>query len=220
MNTQSMDKARFNMAEQQIRPWDVTDDQVLETLQQVPREKYVPREYRGVAFADLEIPLENGQSMMPPRLEARMLQALAIKPSDHILEIGTGSGFITACLAELGNSVTSYEIDETLANQAQEKLTTMGVNNAHLHTGDALAFDFGDNSYDVIAVTGSMPLYDDRLDALLAPGGRMFVVTGEQPVMQAILVTKDKDGACHQQNMFETELAPLKNTRSASTFMF
>ena len=220
MNTQSMDKARFNMAEQQIRPWDVTDEQVLETLQEVPREKYVPREYRGVAFADLEIPLPNGQSMMPPRLEARMLQALAIKPSDHILEIGTGSGFITACLAKLGNSVNSYEIDTTLASQAQEKLTTMGINNVHLHTADAMAVDFGDQKYDVIAVTGSMPRYDERLQALLAPGGRMFVVVGQSPVMNALLVTRDDDGSCHQQSLFETGLPSLQNTQSHTGFIF
>ena len=220
MNTQSMDKARFNMAEQQIRPWDVTDEQVLETLQEVPRAKYVPREYRGVAFADLEIPLPNGQSMMPPRLEARMLQALAIKPSDHILEIGTGSGFITACLAKLGNSVNSYEIDTTLASQAQEKLTTMGINNVHLHTADAMAVDFGEQKYDVIAVTGSMPRYDERLQALLAPGGRMFVVVGQSPVMNALLVTRDDDGSCHQQSLFETELPSLQNTQSHTGFIF
>ena len=220
MLTQDKEQARFNMAAQQIRPWDVFDPRVLEAMQRIPRENFVPREYRGLAFADTEIPIGHGQFMMPPRLEARMLQALAVKRSDHILEIGTGSGFVTACLATLGNSVVSYEIEESFTREAEQRLALLGLNNVHLHTADALAADLSAGAYDVVAVTGSLPEYDERLEQLLAPGGRLFVVTGEAPVMEAQLVTRRGDGVYQHENLFETDLQALQGTRKPSVFRF
>ena len=209
MSNLNMDKARFNMAEQQIRPWDVSAPSVLEVMQIVPRERFIPHAYKGLSFADTEIPIAEGQHMMEPKVEARMLQALNIKPSDHILEIGTGSGFITACLASLGNQVASYETHEALTEYAREKLALSGVSNIKLHTANALTDKPNNITYDVIAITGSLPEYDDSLQQLLAPAGRMFVVIGKPPVMQAILVTRDEGDQFQQTVLFETKLQAL-----------
>ncbi len=220
MTSPNMEQARFNMAEQQIRPWDVSDAKVLDILQTVPRENFVPHAYKGLAFADTEIPIGEGQHMMEPKVEARMLQALAIRPSDQILEIGTGTGFVTACLAKLGNHVMSYEIHKSLTLQAREKLALAGISNVSLHTADVLAGKPSASTFDVIAVTGSLPKYDDSLQQLLSPGGRMFVVVGQSPVMQAMLVTRGTGGQFKQAVLFETDLQALEGAPSVNEFVF
>lgn len=219
MTSPNMEQARFNMAEQQIRPWEVTDSTVLETMQTVPRENFVPYAYKGLAFADTKIPIGEGQHMMEPKIEARMLQALAIKPSDQILEVGTGSGFITACLAKLGNHVVSYEIHESLAEQAKENLALAGVNNVSLHTGNLLSNMPSATAFDVIAVTGSLNEYESLLK-LLSPDGRMFVVSGHSPVMQALLIARGTGDQFQQTALFETELQPLEGVPNVDEFVF
>ncbi len=214
-----LDKARYNMAWQQIRPWEVFDDRVLQIMQDIPREQFVPHAYRALAFSDMRIPLGHGQVMMEPKLEARMLQALAVKPSDQILEVGTGSGFVTACLAALGNAVTSYDIYEALVNTAEDKLALQGVNNTHLHLGNAFSADLPEGGFDVIAVTGSLPRYDDRLERLLAPGGRLFMIVGESPVMEAMLITRHGDEFV-QDFLFETDFPALELLPEPSGFTF
>ena len=220
MTSPNMEQARFNMAEQQIRPWDVGDARVLDILQTVPRENFVPHAYKGLAFADTEIPIGESQHMMEPKVEARMLQALAIKPSDQILEIRTGSGFVTACLARLGNHVMSYEIHESLTKQAREKLALAGISNVSLRTANVLANKPSASTFDVIAVTGSLPENDDSLQQLLSPGGRMFVVIGKTPVMQALLITPDKGDQFQQTVLFETDLQALEGAPEGNGFVF
>jgi len=219
MITVSNKDARYNMAYQQIRPWDVFDDQVLDIMQSLPREQFVPHAYRSLAFADTRIPLGHGQVMMEPRLEARMLQSLAIKPSDQILEVGTGSGFVTACLATLGNSVTSYDIYDAFIKTAEEKLAMQGINNVHLHLGNAFAAELPKEGFDVIAVTGSLPAYSDQCEQFLAPGGRLFMVVGTSPVMEAIRVTRNGDEFV-EDHLFETDLPPLELLPQPSRFSF
>ena len=220
MTSPNMEQARFNMAEQQIRPWEVTDPTVLNVIQTVPRENFIPYAYKGLAFADTRIPIGENQHMMEPKIEARMLQALAIKPSDHILEVGTGSGFITACLAKLGNHVMSYEIHESLTEQAREKLALAGISNVSLHTANVLTDKPSASTFDVIAVTGSLPEYDDSLQQLLSPGGRMFVIVGQSPVMQAMLVTCDADGQFQRNVLFETDTQALEGVPTVNEFVF
>ncbi len=220
MTDLNIELARFNMAEQQIRPWDVTDPKVLDIIQSIPRENFIPHAYKGLAFADTEIPIGEGQHMMKPKVEARMLQALSIRPNDQILEIGTGSGFITACLAKLADHVVSYEIHASLTEQARKNLALAGISNVRLHTADPLAVRSSTIAYDVIAITGSLPEYDDGLQQMLTPGGRMFVVTGQPPVMEAMLITRDADNEFQQKALFETELQALEGVPEKNRFVF
>ncbi len=219
MMTVSNRDARYNMAYQQIRPWDVFDDQVLDIMQSLPREQFVPHAYRSLAFADTRIPLGHGQVMMEPKLEARMLQSLAVRPSDQILEVGTGSGFVTACLASLGNSVSSFDIYDAFINTAKEKIAMQGINNVHLHLGNAFAAELPREGFDVIAVTGSLPAYNDQCEQFLATGGRLFMVVGTSPVMEAILVTRHGDEFV-EEHLFETDLPPLELLPQPSCFSF
>ena len=222
MAENNIEQARFNMVEQQVRPWEVLDQQVLDTLSTVPREAYVPDTYRNVAFADTEIPLGHGAQMMKPVIEGRLLQALDVNADDKVLEIGTGSGFITACLAEMSHQVVSIEIQEELAAQATAKLEAQGVSNATVKTGDALATASTYGTFDAIAVTGSLAQAADAdsLKAQLNTGGRMFVVIGEGVVMEACLITRTGENQWTCESLFETELAPLANTTATDTFQF
>ena len=217
----STEKARFNMIEQQIRPWDVLDRRVLEVFAEVPREAFAPEAYRNLAFADIEIPIGLGEAMMAPKIEARMLQALAVEPKDQVLEIGTGSGFVTACLARLAAQVTSIDIRPELTEAARARLAKQHITNLELRTGDALR-DFGEQRYAVIAVTGSLPLADQshELAERLALGGRMFVVIGKTPVMEATLVTRIWRDQYTVESLFETDLRPLINARTPERFKF
>ena len=212
-----IEQARINMIKQQIRPWEVLDNDVLKVIEQTPREQFVPERYRKLAFSDLEIPLPQGQFMMSPKLEARMLQALQIKPGDRILEIGTGSGYVTACLARLGSHVDTIEWFKDLSSQAQENVKLVGISNARFALGDAFQERLT-GQYDIIAVTASMPVYQDTFEPFLAIGGRMFVVTGKAPVMQAQLFTKVDAEALSRSALLETNLSPLMGLEEPQAF--
>ena len=216
----NLEQARFNMIEQQIRPWDVLDETILSTFGFIQRENFVAPEYRKLAFADVEIPLGYGEYMMHPRVEARMLQSLAITPDDNCLEIGTGSGFVTACMAHLSKHVDSVDIHEEFTRRAEAHLLNTERKNYTLHTGDALRDWTSGQLYNVITVTGSVPSYLPRFEEQLAPGGRLFIVVGHAANMQAMLVTKQKDGEITRTNLFETSLKPLIGADSGSTFVF
>ncbi len=215
----NQEQARFNMIEQQIRPWNVADNDVLKIMKQIPREHFVPHNYKKLAFADIEVPLANGQRMMEPKIEARLLQALQIQPGDKVLEIGTGSGYLTACLDWLSDEVTSIEIHEALSLQAQQHLATIGISDVNLRVGDifetALARDF-----DVIAVTGGLPAESDYFEEMLAVGGRLFEIVGVGPAATAQLITRVREDAFRRENLFETEIAPLQNAPAAQAFIF
>jgi protein-L-isoaspartate(D-aspartate) O-methyltransferase len=220
MEQSAVEQARFNMIHQQIRPWEVLDRRVLQVLTAVPRERFVPDELAGLAFADAEVPIGSGQSMMAPKVEARMLQALDVQPSDRILEIGTGSGYVTACLARLGGRVRSLEILPELLEQARARLADMEITNVELMEGDGLAQMPADELFDAIAVTGSLPVRQPHLREHLRSGGRLFVVVGQSPVMQALLITRVGKTAWREEVLFETELPPLINAPQPKRFDF
>ena len=212
------DMARRQMVEQQIRAWDVFDAPILELLKTLPREQFVPAQLRSMAFADAELPIGKGQSMMTPTVEGRVLQTLAPQPTDDVLEIGTGSGFLTACLARLSNSVTSIDIYDDFLRSTTDKLEDIGITNVDLQLMDATQ-QLPEGPFDVIAVTGSIAEFDPRYVSILKPGGRLFVVVGEAPVMDACLVTP-ADNGWTVDTVFETELAPLVNGDLPAKFLF
>lgn len=216
MNTES---ARQQMVNQQVRAWDVLDPTVLRVLGETPRERFVPAAYRSLAFADTEIPLAGGQFMMTPQVEGRTLQALAIVPTDAILEVGTGSGFLAACLAKLGARVTSVEIRPALADPARRALRETGTGNCEVLTEDIFRWRPAEQ-FDCIAVTGSLPVYDPRFQEWLAPGGRLFVVVGGAPAMEARLIRRQESGELIHESLFETVLAPLDNAIQPEQFVF
>ena len=207
------------MIDQQVRTWDVLDARVLDALQAVPRERFVPEAYRGVAFADAPIPIGHGQWMLPPALEGRILQALAPMRGERALEIGTGTGFFAACLAQLTGSVDSIEIHADLAAGAARAIGETGISRVTIETGDALARDF-DAAYEVIAVTGSLPAPERRLERALVTGGRMFVVIGVAPVMEARRVTRTGEDSWLSEPLFETRIEPLLLPAAPSRFRF
>jgi len=220
MLANDLETARFNMVAQQIRPFEIFDNRVLDALQSVPRERFVGDEYQGLAFADVAVPIADGQQMMKPVQEAHLLQALNVQPGESVLEIGTGSGFITACLAHLGGVVTSYEIRPGLSEAAADRLRALSVKNIELVVGDGLNASLAPDSFNVIAVTGSLPSYPSILEGLLAPGGRMFAVVGEGPAMTAVLVSRNADGEIWKEELFETVLPALDNAPQPDHFVF
>jgi len=211
--------ARCNMVEQQIRTWDVLDPDVLDLLFTVRREDFVPAACRLLAFADLEIPLGPGAKMWSPRMEARVLQELRLVPGESVLEIGTGSGYLTALLASSGARVTSVEIDPQLAADAKARLAHAGIGSVELAGGDG-ARGWGNGTYDAIVLTGSTPVLPDGFTRQLNPGGRIFGVIGEPPVMEARLVRWVAPGALTERVLFETMLEPLKNAMAPARFVF
>jgi len=219
MSTFDVERARFNMVEQQIRTWEVLDTDVLELLFTVKREEFVPAAYRSLAFADLEIPLGDGQSMWSPKLEARALQELAVRPGERVLEIGTGSGYFTALLAARGAQVTSVEIHPGRAAAARANLVRRGFENARVEVGDG-SRGFGRDTYDAIALTGSTPILPEAFILQLAPGGRVFAIVGDAPAMTARLVRKDAAGTASATDLFETVVAPLVNAAQPARFVF
>ena len=219
MSEMSFEQARFNMIEQQIRPWEVLDQRVLDVMAQTPREDFVPPLYRQLAFADVAIPLGHNQVMMMPKVEARMLQGLAVQATDRVLEVGTGSGFITACLARLGDTVVSVDILPEFTQAARRKLPFHGIKNVVLHTGDAV-YRWGDQRYDVIAITGSLPTLPEQWPKQLTIGGRLFVVVGEPPIMEALLITRLSEHEWTRDSLFDTELPPLLNVTRPLVFEF
>lgn len=216
---QNMEQARFNMIEQQIRPWDVLDGRVLELLKHVRREQFVPAEMKGLAFADMEIPLGHGAAMWQPKLEARVIQELRIGRKDKVLEVGTGSGYLTALLASLGGQVTSVEIEPELSAMAKQNLSALNRGNITLEVGDA-AHGWGDGKYDVIVLTGSTPALPEAFRNSLNVGGRLFAVVGDAPMMEAKLVTRVAPDTFETVNLFETCVAPLRNAAQPPRFSF
>jgi protein-L-isoaspartate(D-aspartate) O-methyltransferase len=209
------------MIEQQIRTWEVLDATVLDLLKQVPRESFVAPQYAGIAFADLEIPIGHGQTMLSPKLEGRIIQALEIKSTDSVLEIGTGSGYLTALLASMAKQVVSVEIHAELSQLAQARLTQQKIENPTLEIGDAAKGWPAHAPYDVIVFTGSLPVAPDSLvEQSLAIGGRMFVVVGEAPVMQAILIERVAEADFKRDVLFETCLPSLENAPQPERFHF
>ena len=215
-----IEQARFNMIEQQIRPWDVFDHAVLDVMQSVPREHFVPQKYKDLAFSDIEIPLANDQIMMSPKVEGRMLQALNIAKGDQVLEVGTGSGYISACLAKLAHHVTTLDIHEELSNTAQNNISKLELNNIEIVTGDIFSQIESLGTFDVVAVTGSIPEYTNVLNHLLRPNGRLFVIFGEEPVMTAHLITCAQASQCRTETLFETCIPSLLNTIKETVFEF
>jgi protein-L-isoaspartate(D-aspartate) O-methyltransferase len=214
-----LEAARRQMLDQQVRAWEVLDPRVLEALSSVPRERFVPEAYRGVAFADVAIPIGHGQTMLPPALEGRILQALAPERGERTLEIGAGTGFFAACLAELAGAVESIEIHADLAAGATRTLAAEGFSGVRVVTADAFAHAL-EAGYHAIAVTGSLPVYDPRFERALAIGGRLFVVVGSSPIMQARLVTRTGPDAWLTESLFETSIEPLIHAAPAPRFRF
>ncbi len=216
----NIEQARFNMIEQQIRPAEVLDYKVLDTIAATPREDFVPEAYRELAFSDINIPISDSEVMMKPIMEARMLQALDILPNEKILEIGTGSGYFTALLAKLGQHVDSIEIDPELLKQAQARLEAHGIKNVTLIEGDAAhGWDEG-GKYDVIAITGSLPILPDSYKQKLNVGGRLIAIVGTAPVMETLLITRTGDDQWTTEALFETNQPALKNAEQPQKFVF
>ena len=216
MNT---DFARQQMVQQQVRAWDVLDADILAVLAAVPREQFVPAGFEALAFADTEIPIGHGQLMMTPTVEGRVLQALTLRPSDDVLEVGTGSGFLTACIARLAGSVVSVDIHDDFLQAAEGNLADAGITNVELHAMNATQ-DLPQQTFDAIAVTGSIQSFDPRFVQALNQGGRMFVIVGEAPVMEARLVTRTGENDWESEALFETEVAPLIGGADAPGFSF
>ncbi len=216
----NLEQNRFNMVEQQIRTWNVLDPTILNLLYQVRREEFVPAAYRSLAFADMEIPLDHGAVMLTPKMEARILQELHIKKTDKILEVGSGSGYMTALLAELSAHVYSVEIVPTLCTIAKMNLQTHGITNVTLEQGDAAQGWPQHGPYDVIVLTASTPVLSEVFQKSLNPGGRLFAIVGEDPLMEAMLVTCVAPGVYHTKMLFETCTAPLRNALQPQRFTF
>ncbi len=214
------EQARFNMIEQQIRPWEVLDPKVLDLLHKVKREDFVPPVYQSLAFVDMAIPLGHGETMWAPVIEARALQAVQVKPTDRVLEIGTGSGYFTALLASQADAVVSVEIHADLRDEADKKFHAHGLANIQTRQGDGARDWSVDGHFDVIVLTGSVPLlpeaYLDRLNA----GGRLFAIVGEGPAMAATLVTRIAAGVQRSDSLFETVCKPLANAAEPERFVF
>ena len=216
----NIEKARFNMIEQQIRPWEVLDPTVLELLSVVKREEFVPAAYLGLAFADVELPLGNGQSMLAPKTEARMFQELGVKNTDKVLEIGTGSGYVAALLAARAEFVYSVEIDPALVEMARANLAQAGVVNVSVDLGDGAQGWPLYAPYDAIFVSGSLPFLPESLLQQLKIGGRLVATVGELPVMRMQLVTRTAEDAFTTIDVFETVVPPLINATRHSAFVF
>jgi len=216
----NIEQARFNMIEQQIRPWEVLDPTVLELLSRVKREEFVPPEHRALAFADLELPLGHGESMMQPKIEARILQEIMLQPHETVYEVGTGSGYLTALLASRARQVTSAEIYPGLQARDAANLRTAGIANVTLLAGDSARAPLTEATYDVIVLTGSTAVLPQAFLERLAPGGRLFAVVGDLPVMKAVLVREPVASTFQHTELFETVLKPLVNAAEPSRFRF
>jgi protein-L-isoaspartate(D-aspartate) O-methyltransferase len=220
----NIERARFNMVEQQVRTWEVLDQEVLDLLYSVHRERFVPSRYASLAFSDLEIPLKPGalanERMWAPKMEARVLQELGVRHTDCVLEIGTGSGYLSALLAHRAHKVTSVEISPELARLGSGNLERAGIENVSVETGDGARGWASGAPYDVIVVTSSMPVLAPEFIAQLKPGGRLFAVVGDAPAMAARIYTHKGDGFPSQRDLFETSLAPLVNASQPERFKF
>jgi len=215
----SYELARQQMVDQQIRTWDVFDADILSTFNAVPRDQFVPKDCAHVAYADTEIPLPHGQCMLRPSTVGRLLQALAPQRTDDVLEVGTGSGYLTACLAKLAHSVTSIDIYADFIATAAENLSNEGIENVALECMDSMS-ELPDGMFDVIAITCSVPEYHDAYSELLKPGGRLFLIAGDHPVKSALLVSKDGDGNIEMSELFETDAPEMVNCEAETVFSF
>ena len=224
MSNLNFDSARENMVEQQIRPWDVLDPRVLEVIRSIPRENFIPEEYKNIAYADTAIPLGSFDGvecdMLHPILEGRILQHLAITEDCTVLEIGTSTGYLTACMAKLGNHVDSVDIHEELTQIAKKNLSDLAISNINLSTGDASHGWDQKPAYDAIALTGSMPTMPEVYKKQLKIGGRLFVIVGEAPAMKAYLVTRTSKNKWDTEELFETSVCAIENSGTEEAFIF
>lgn len=212
--------AREQMIEQQVRTWDVPDERVLETLRTVPRERFVPERWRELAFADCDIPLPCGKRMLRPMLVGRLLQTLAVRAGERVLEVGTGSGFVSACLARLGGQVESIEIHPEIAELSRANLQSFPPSAAvRVITGDGMELDESER-YDIVLLTASLPIYDPRFERALRPGGRLFVVVGAGAPQRACLIRKGADGDSASEPLFETWIEALEGAPRPAAFGF
>lgn len=215
----NLEKARFNMVEQQVRPWSVLDDTVLRTMEAIPRDIFVPNSQKLLAYADIELPIGNGESMMYPRVEGRLLQELELDIEDECLEVGTGSGFVTACMATMAKHVDSIDIYDDFLNNADERLAKVNISNVALENKDVFTAFSSHKKYDAIAVTGSIPEYLPLFEELLKPKGRLFIIVGSKQTMHAMKVTKN-DNTFERTSLFETEQKTLIGIEEKSAFSF
>ena len=214
-------QARFNMVEQQIRPWDVLAPSVLEALEETPRHHFVAEPQQTLAYMDLALPIGEGQKMMEPRLEAKMVQALELQKNETVLEIGTGSGYVTALLCKLGASVRSIDCHESLTEQAKERLTTEKIGNSILESGDALSPQWNPGSrYDVVVITGAVNEIPNHIKALVNEGGRLFAIVKENRVKSALLMSRIDAESWLTESLFETEVDDLITSSTPSSFSF
>ncbi len=214
--TMNVEHARHAMIEQQVRPWDIVDLQVLAAMSAVPRENFVPAAYRDLAFADTELPIGYGETMFKPVLEGRMLQGLKLQPNDEVLEIGTGTGYITACLASLCRSLVSVDLHADFIADAKERLTALDLNNVRYEQADALAFDPG-QQFDAIAVTGAVTEVPPSFLNWLRPGGRLFIIRGQSPAQEAVCLTRTAQGF-DTDSLFETDIPYLVGAQPIDRF--
>ncbi len=215
----NFEQARFNMVEQQIRTWEVLDQRVLDLVGATERENFVPEEFQRLAYADTEVPLPDGQLMLAPKLAARILQALQVTRDEVVLEIGTGSGYLTRMLAEFSRHVISVELSPTLHEQASRRLAAAGAENVSLHCGDGASGWAADGPYDVMVLTGSIGTLDQAPIDQLRVEGRLFAIVGKAPAMQAVVVTRKAESSFVQDNLFETVVPPLKGAEAKESFV-
>ncbi len=211
------EQARFSMVQQQVRPWDVLDARVLDVLGAIKREDFVPPRHRRVAFADMALPLEHGELMMKPVVEGRMLQALELDPLDEVLEVGTGSGFISTCLASLARDVVSIDIHADFVERARARVTEAGISNLQVIQADAMDYRTA-RRFDAIAVTGAVDAVPAHFITWLKPGGRLFAVRGHTHVQTAVVLQADEHGRVREQSLFETELPYLTGAEPVARF--
>ena len=211
------EQARHAMVEQQVRPWEVLDPRVLDVLAQVKREDFVPPRHRKLAFADLALPMEHGEFMLKPVVEGRVLQALDLAPEAEVLLVGTGSGFMTACLARLARAVTSIDIHPDFVERARGRLQSLGFANVRLEAADALSFEPG-RLYDAVAVTGAVATIPERFRHWLKPNGRLFVVHGASPAQEAVTLTRNEGDRFGIESLFETDLPYLRGAAPVERF--
>lgn len=220
MSDTNLEAARHNMVVSQIRTWDVFDERLLELVNRGPRHEFVPPAFRNLAFADMQIPLGEGEVMMAPLLETRFLQELAIRPTDSVLEIGTGSGYVTWLLSQLAGQVRSVEIRGEFTQRASEKLAAHGAPNVTLEIGDGARGWLAGAPYDVIFVTGSVPVLPEEFRKQLRVGGRLAVIVGDAPVMEARLITRVNEYGYDTRSLFETVIPPLRGAPAPDRFVF